>query len=46
MVALDTVTIALSRVLEAGLVPVLAHPERYTLLQPRGGVAGGASSAR
>jgi protein-tyrosine phosphatase len=30
MVALDTVSIALSRVLDAGLLPVLAHPERYT----------------
>jgi protein-tyrosine phosphatase len=30
MVALDTVTIALSRVLETGLLPLLAHPERYT----------------
>ncbi len=34
MVALDTVSIALSRVLEAGLVPVLAHPERYTCCSP------------
>jgi protein-tyrosine phosphatase len=30
LVALDTVTMALSRVLESGLLPVLAHPERYT----------------
>jgi protein-tyrosine phosphatase len=29
MVALDTVTIALSRVLDLGLLPLLAHPERY-----------------
>lgn len=29
LVALDTVTIALTRVMEAGLVPLLAHPERY-----------------
>jgi protein-tyrosine phosphatase len=29
MVALDTVTNALTRVAESGLVPVLAHPERY-----------------
>jgi protein-tyrosine phosphatase len=34
MVALDTVTIALSRVLETGLVPLLAHPERYTCCSP------------
>ena len=30
LVAYDTVTIALSQVLELGLVPVLAHPERYS----------------
>jgi protein-tyrosine phosphatase len=30
MVAYDTVTIALGRVVDAGLLPVLAHPERYT----------------
>jgi protein-tyrosine phosphatase len=30
MVALDTVTNALTRISESGLVPVLAHPERYT----------------
>ena len=30
MVALDTVTNALTRIGESGLVPVLAHPERYT----------------
>ena len=29
LVALDTVSIALTRVMEAGLVPLLAHPERY-----------------
>lgn len=29
MVAYETVTIALSRILETGLVPLLAHPERY-----------------
>jgi protein-tyrosine phosphatase len=29
MVALDTVTIALSRVLDLDLLPLLAHPERY-----------------
>jgi tyrosine-protein phosphatase YwqE len=29
-VAHDTVTIALSQVVELGLVPVLAHPERYS----------------
>jgi protein-tyrosine phosphatase len=30
LVAHDTVTIALSQVVELGLVPVLAHPERYS----------------
>jgi protein-tyrosine phosphatase len=30
LVALEAVTNALTRVREAGLVPVLAHPERYT----------------
>jgi protein-tyrosine phosphatase len=30
LVAYDTITIALSQVLELGLVPVLAHPERYS----------------
>ena len=30
LVAYDTVTIALSQVVELGLVPVLAHPERYS----------------
>ncbi len=30
LVARDTVTNALSRVLESGMVPVLAHPERYS----------------
>lgn len=34
MVALDTVTIALGRVLETGLLPLLAHPERYTCCSP------------
>jgi protein-tyrosine phosphatase len=34
MVALETVGIALSRVLETGLVPVLAHPERYRCCSP------------
>ncbi|HEU5039296.1 MAG TPA: CpsB/CapC family capsule biosynthesis tyrosine phosphatase [Gemmatimonadales bacterium] len=29
MVAFETVTIALSRIMETGLVPLLAHPERY-----------------
>jgi protein-tyrosine phosphatase len=29
MVALDTVSMALSRLVEIGLVPLLAHPERY-----------------
>jgi protein-tyrosine phosphatase len=34
LVALDTVTIALSRVMETGLVPLLAHPERYASCSP------------
>jgi protein-tyrosine phosphatase len=34
MVAYDTVTIALGRVVESGLLPVLAHPERYTSCNP------------
>ena len=34
MVAYDTVSIALGRVLEAGLLPLLAHPERYTCCSP------------
>ena len=34
MVALDTVTNALTRIGEIGLVPVLAHPERYTCCAP------------
>ena len=34
MVAYDTVTIALSRVVDAGLEPLLAHPERYTCCSP------------
>jgi protein-tyrosine phosphatase len=34
MVALDTVTIALGRVAELDLVPVLAHPERYSCCTP------------
>lgn len=29
MVAFDTVSIALRRILDTGLIPVLAHPERY-----------------
>jgi tyrosine-protein phosphatase YwqE len=33
-VALDTVTIALARVVAGGLLPVLAHPERYTCCTP------------
>lgn len=36
MVAYDTVTIALSRVVDAGLLPLLAHPERYTCCSPEG----------
>jgi protein-tyrosine phosphatase len=34
MVASDTVVVALSRVVEAGLLPLLAHPERYTCCSP------------
>jgi protein-tyrosine phosphatase len=34
MVAYETVTIALTRILEAGLVPLLAHPERYRCCSP------------
>ena len=34
MVALDTVTNALSRILDLGLVPLLAHPERYSCCSP------------
>ena len=34
MVAYDTVTIALGRVVEAGLLPLLAHPERYNCCSP------------
>jgi protein-tyrosine phosphatase len=34
MVAYDTVTIALTRVVEAGLMPLLAHPERYACCSP------------
>jgi protein-tyrosine phosphatase len=34
MVAYDTVTIALRRVMDAGLLPLLAHPERYTCCTP------------
>ena len=34
MVALDTVTIALGRVLEMDLLPLLAHPERYSCCSP------------
>ena len=34
MVAYDTVAIALSRVVDAGLQPLLAHPERYTCCSP------------
>ncbi len=34
LVAYDTVTIALGRVVEAGLLPLLAHPERYTCCSP------------
>ena len=36
MVAYDTVTIALGRVVDAGLFPLLAHPERYTCCSPDG----------
>jgi protein-tyrosine phosphatase len=34
MVALDTVSTALGRLVEAGLLPLLAHPERYTCCSP------------
>lgn len=34
MVAFDTVTNALSRLVEAGLLPLLAHPERYSCCSP------------
>ena len=34
MVAFDTVCTALHRVAEAGLLPLLAHPERYTCCSP------------
>ncbi len=34
MVALDTVTIALGRVVDSDLLPVLAHPERYACCSP------------
>jgi protein-tyrosine phosphatase len=34
MVAFDTVGIALGRLVEAGLLPLLAHPERYTCCSP------------
>lgn len=34
MVAYDTVSIALGRVVKAGLLPLLAHPERYTCCSP------------
>jgi protein-tyrosine phosphatase len=34
MVAYDTVTIALSRLADAGLLPLLAHPERYACCSP------------
>jgi protein-tyrosine phosphatase len=34
MVAFETVSIALGRILETGLVPVLAHPERYRCCSP------------
>ena len=34
MVAFDTVTTALSRLVETGLLPLLAHPERYTCCSP------------
>jgi protein-tyrosine phosphatase len=34
MVALDTVTIALTRVREMDLIPLLAHPERYACCSP------------
>jgi protein-tyrosine phosphatase len=34
MVALDTVSTALHRLVEVGLLPLLAHPERYTCCSP------------
>jgi len=34
MVAFDTVSTALHRLVEAGLIPLLAHPERYTSCSP------------
>jgi protein-tyrosine phosphatase len=34
LVALDTVTIALGRVRDLDLIPVLAHPERYSCCTP------------
>ena len=34
MVALDTVSNALGRLVEVGLLPLLAHPERYTCCSP------------
>jgi len=35
LVAFETVTQALARVVEIGLVPLLAHPERYQACSPR-----------
>ena len=34
MVAFDTVTTALSRLVDTGLLPLLAHPERYSCCSP------------
>jgi protein-tyrosine phosphatase len=34
MVAFETVSIALSRIVETGLMPLLAHPERYRCCSP------------
>lgn len=34
MVAFETVSIALTRILETGLIPLLAHPERYRCCTP------------
>ena len=34
LVALDTITNALSQVAELGLIPILAHPERYSCCSP------------
>jgi protein-tyrosine phosphatase len=34
LVARDTVTNALSRVLDSGMIPLLAHPERYSCCRP------------